>query len=71
MQRLVSCDRETGERRYSPAFLYGDFQNFDLAYAVTTHSAQGRTVTTSTALVLGTEIPPVALHRHVAGRTGQ
>jgi conjugative relaxase-like TrwC/TraI family protein len=55
LQRLVSCDRESGERQYSPAFLYGDFANFDLAYAVTTHSAQGRTATTSTALVLGTE----------------
>jgi hypothetical protein len=55
VQRLVSCDQPTGERQYSPAFLYGDFQNFDLGYAVTTHSAQGRTVTTSTALVLGTE----------------
>src|SRR6185312_203143 len=55
VQRLVSCDRETGERQYSPEFLYGDFQDFDLGYAVTTHSAQGRTVTTSTALVKGTE----------------
>ena len=49
------CDRETGERPYGPAFLYGDFANFDLAYAVTTHSQQGRTVTTCTALVNGTE----------------
>ena len=55
MRRLTDCDRRTGERRYGPAFSYGDFQNFDLAYAVTTHSAQGRTVATSTALVLGTE----------------
>jgi conjugative relaxase-like TrwC/TraI family protein len=55
VRRLADCDRQTGERRYGPAFSYGDFQNFDLAYAVTTHSAQGRTVTTSTALVLGTE----------------
>jgi hypothetical protein len=55
VQRLVSCDWETGERQYSPVFLYGDFQNFDLGYTVTTHSTQGRTVTTSAALVLRTE----------------
>jgi conjugative relaxase-like TrwC/TraI family protein len=55
VRRLLDCDRQTGERRYGAAFSYGDFQNFDLAYAVTTHSAQGRTVTASTALVLGTE----------------
>ena len=52
---IVDCDQETGERCYGPAFLYGDSQNFDLAYAVTGHAALGRTVTSGAALFTGTE----------------
>jgi hypothetical protein len=57
MRKLANCDHETGERRYADhTVTYYDYeQNADLSYAVTGHSAQGRTVRQAHALITGTE----------------
>jgi len=56
VRRVEGTDRQTGERQYSEPFVYcGCRENADLAYAVTGHSAQGRTVTTGLAVVAGGE----------------
>jgi hypothetical protein len=56
VRRLLDCDPQTGSQRWTEhAFSYEDFSRFDLAYAVTGHSAQGRTVTVGIPLVTGTE----------------
>jgi hypothetical protein len=57
LRKLVDADRETGQRRYADSTLtYRDGKNnAELAYAVTGHSAQGRTVAEAAALITGTE----------------
>lgn len=70
-QKLLDPDRETGERIYGPEIYYDDQgKHADLAYAVTGHSAQGRTVNQGIALVTGSESRQwlyVALTRGVDG----
>ena len=56
--RAIDSDRETGERRYGESFKLPARQveaNCDLAYAITGHSAQGRTVHTGLGIVTGAE----------------
>ncbi len=57
MVRLaLDCDPETGQRRFADhAFAYRGYATADLAYAVTGHSAQGRTVQSGIGLLAGTE----------------
>lgn len=56
VRRALDADRETGERRWtSKGFRYTDYRKADLAYAVTGHSAQGRTVNAGIAVLNGTE----------------
>ncbi|MGH3274954.1 MAG: hypothetical protein ACRDNZ_11630, partial [Streptosporangiaceae bacterium] len=55
VRRLIDADQETGERRYSALFTYRALDTTDLAYAVTGHSAQGRSVGQSLAFLRGAE----------------
>ena len=49
-------DRETGRRRWTDQqFLYADFADAELGYAVTGHVAQGRTVRAGLAVLTGSE----------------
>src|SRR6202040_1037146 len=54
-QLVLDCDPQTGEQRLGPEFLFTSGKTSDLAYCITGHSAQGRTVSTSTVLVTGQE----------------
>ena len=48
--------RETGQRRWTDRhFLYANYEEAELGYAVTDHTAQGRTVHTGLAVITGTE----------------
>ena len=52
----MGTDRETGRRRWTDRqFLYADFADAELGYAVTAHVAQGRTVRTGLAVFNGSE----------------
>ena len=56
VRRALDCDPETGERRFTErAFAYRGYGTAELAYAVTGHSAQGRTVQAGIQLLTGTE----------------
>ena len=56
VRRALDCDPATGQRRWTAAaFTYGGCATADLAYAVTGHSAEGRTVAAGIAVVTGTE----------------
>jgi hypothetical protein len=56
VRRAVGADRETGRRRWTDRqFLYADFKDAELGYAVTAHVAQGRTVRTGLAVFTGSE----------------
>jgi hypothetical protein len=56
VRRALDCDPDTGARRWTRrAFAYPGHRTADLAYAVTGHSAQGRTVRIGIPLVTGTE----------------
>lgn len=57
MRKLIDCDRQTGERRYDERTVtYYDYKrSAESAYAITMHSAQGRTVAEAHALITGTE----------------
>jgi hypothetical protein len=56
VRRALGCDPDTGARRWTRrAFAYAGYHAADLAYAVTGHSAQGRTVRVGIPLVTGTE----------------
>ena len=56
VRRALSCDPHTGARRWTRrSFIYPGYRTADLAYAVTGHSAQGRTVQVGIPLVTGTE----------------
>src|ERR1022692_3512157 len=56
VRRALDCDPCTGALRWTDcAFAYAGYGNADLAYAVTGHSAQGRTVRAGIPVVTGTE----------------
>jgi hypothetical protein len=56
VRRARDADPTTGRRRWTDrTFLYQDFSDAELGYAVTDHVAQGRTVHTGLALITGTE----------------
>ena len=56
VRRAVGTDRETGRRRWTDRqFLYADFADAELGYAVTAHVAQGRTVRVGLAVFNGSE----------------
>jgi len=72
MRQLVDADRETGERRYADqAVVYSAGKSSaDLAYAITGHSAEGRTVAEGLALITGTETREWAYVALSRGRDG-
>jgi len=56
VRRALDADPATGQRRWTyRTFLYRDFSDAELGYAVTDHVAQGRTVHTGLAVIAGTE----------------
>ena len=56
VRRALDADRETGQRRWTDRqFLYAHYQEAELGYAVTDHTAQGRTVHAGLAVITGTE----------------
>lgn len=57
MRRAIDCDRETGERRWADETVayYDAEQAAELAYVITGHSAQGRTVREAHPLITGSE----------------
>ena len=56
VRRALNADPHTGARRWTDrTFLYQDFSDAELGYAVTDHVAQGRTVHTGLAVITGTE----------------
>ncbi len=56
VRRALDCDPATGERRWTKhAFTYSGYSTADLGYAVTGHSAQGRSVQVGIPVVTGTE----------------
>jgi hypothetical protein len=64
VRRALDADPRTGHRRWTDRpFLYADYTDAELGYAVTDHVAQGRTVHTGLAVITGTEDRP---HAYVA-----
>jgi hypothetical protein len=56
VRRALDADPKTGQRRWTDRqFLYADFKEAELGYAVTDHAAQGRTVHTGLAVFSGAE----------------
>ena len=56
VRRALDADARTGRRRWTDrTFVYADFADAELGYAVTDHVAQGRTVHTGLAVITGTE----------------
>jgi AAA domain/TrwC relaxase len=56
VRRALDADPQTGQRRWTDRnFLYRDYRDSELGYAVTDHVAQSRTVHTGLALITGTE----------------
>jgi hypothetical protein len=56
VRRALDADPQTGQRRWTERnFVYRDYRNSELGYAVTDHVAQSRTVHTGLALITGTE----------------
>jgi hypothetical protein len=56
VRRALDADPATGQRQWTDrTFLYQDFGDAELGYAVTDHVAQGRTVHTGLAVITGTE----------------
>jgi conjugative relaxase-like TrwC/TraI family protein len=56
VRRATGTDRETGRRRWTDRqFLYANFGDAELGYAVTAHVAQGRTVRAGLAVFTGSE----------------
>ncbi len=56
VRRALDADPATGQRRWTDrTFLYSDYGDAELGYAVTDHVAQGRTVTVGLAIFTGTE----------------
>src|SRR5208282_2333951 len=64
VRRALGADPQTGQRRWTDQqFLYANYADAELGYAVTDHVAQGRTVHTGIAVITGTEDRP---HAYVA-----
>jgi hypothetical protein len=56
VRRALDADPRTGQRRWMDRnFLYADYRDCELGYAVTDHVAQSRTVHTGLAVITGTE----------------
>ena len=56
VRRALDADPRTGQRRWTDRnFVYRDYRNSELGYAVTDHVAQSRTVHTGLTLITGTE----------------
>lgn len=56
LRRALDRDPQTGQRQWAEKpFAYRRYDSFDLAYAVSGHSAQGRTVEVGIPVVTGTE----------------
>ena len=56
VRRALDADPATGQRRWTgQQFLYANYGDAELGYAVTDHVAQGRTVTAGLAVITGTE----------------
>jgi hypothetical protein len=56
VRRALDADPATGQRRWTDQhFLYARYETSELGYAVTDHTAQGRTVHTGIAVITGTE----------------
>ena len=56
VRRALDAEPETGRRRWTDRqFLYAHFEEAELGYALTDHTAQGRTVHTALAVITGTE----------------
>ena len=56
VRRALDADPATGQRRWTDRrFLFADYKNSELGYAVTDHVAQSRTVTAGLAVIAGTE----------------
>ena len=64
VRRALDADPRTGQRRWTGQhFLYANYGDAELGYAVTDHVAQGCTVHTGIAVITGTEDRP---HAYVA-----
>jgi len=56
VRRALDADPATGQRRWTDrTFLYSDYGDAELGYAITDHVAQGRTVHAGLAVITGTE----------------
>ena len=56
VRRALDADPRTGQRRWTGrTFVYANHGESELGYAVTDHTAQGRTVHTGLAVITGTE----------------
>ena len=56
VRRALDADLQTGQRRWTDRnFVYRDYRNSELGYAVTDHVAQSRTMHTGLALITGIE----------------
>jgi AAA domain-containing protein len=56
VRRALDADPRTGQRRWTDrTFLYSHYGDAELGYAVTDHTAQGRTVHTGLTVITGTE----------------
>ena len=56
VRRALDADPRTGQRRWTDRhFLFASYENSELGYAVTDHTAMGRTVTAGLAVITGTE----------------
>jgi len=56
VRRALDADPRTGQRRWTDRhFLFAGYENSELGYAVTDHTAMGRTVHTGLAVITGTE----------------
>jgi AAA domain/TrwC relaxase len=56
VRRALDADPATGRRRWTDRhFVFNQYKDAELGYAVTDHAAQGRTVTAGLAVITGTE----------------
>jgi ATP-dependent exoDNAse (exonuclease V) alpha subunit len=56
VRRALDADQQTGQRRWTDRqFLYAHYEDAELGYAVTDHTAQGRTVTAGLAVITSAE----------------
>ena len=56
VRRALDADPATGQRRWTDRhFVFNNYKDAELGYAVTDHAAQGRTVHTGLAVITGTE----------------